>query len=103
MNPIAGVTLKNRCILVADDDPAIRKMVVEILNGEGYETVEAESAVRALELARSHPIDTFLIDIDMQGKNGIEISRELRETEAYRTTPLSCTPGAQARFHGCGV
>ena len=71
-----------------DDDPAIRKIVVEILNGEGYQTIEAESAGRALELARSHPIDTFLIDIDMPGQNGIEISGELRETEAYRTTPV---------------
>jgi len=70
------------------DDPDIRKMVIETLKSEGYQTVEADSAGRALELARSRPIDGFLIDIDLPGKSGVEVSRELRSSESHRTTPI---------------
>jgi len=63
-------------------------MVIETLKSEGYQTVEAESAGRALELARSRPIDGFLIDIDLPGKSGVELSRELRSSESHRTTPI---------------
>ncbi len=63
-------------------------MAVDALSREGYQIAEAESAERALELARAYSFDTFLIDIDLSGKNGIEICRELRNTEAYKFTPI---------------
>jgi adenylate cyclase len=63
-------------------------MAVDALSGDGYKIVEAESADQALELARDHPFDTFLIDIDMPGKNGIEICQELRNTDTYKFTPI---------------
>jgi CheY-like chemotaxis protein len=71
-----------------DDESDVRKLVVDVLNGEGYQIVEAESAERAMELARSQTIDTFLVDIDMAGKSGIEICREIRDTEPYKFTPV---------------
>jgi len=63
-------------------------MAVDALSREGYQIAEAESAERALELARAYSFDTFLIDIDLAGKNGIEICRELRKSEAYKFTPI---------------
>jgi adenylate cyclase len=63
-------------------------MAVDALSGEGYQIIEADSAERAMELARLHSFDTCLIDIDMAGKSGIEICRELRATESYKFTPI---------------
>jgi len=85
---LRSLSVKNRCILVVEDDRALRNKIVELLNGEGYLTIEADSAERALEMARSHSVDTFLIDFDMTGKSGIEICRELRGIEPYKFTPV---------------
>jgi adenylate cyclase len=63
-------------------------MAVVALRGDGYQVVEADSAERAMELARTQSFDTFLIDIDMTGKSGTEICRELRATEGYKFTPI---------------
>jgi len=85
---ITGVTLKTHCILVVDGDLGARRLAIESLSGEGYQIIEAESAGSAMELARSHAVDTFLIHIDMAGKNGIDLCREIRNTEPYRFTPV---------------
>jgi adenylate cyclase len=74
--------------VVVDDEADIRKRVVEVLNSEGYQIIEAESAERALDVARANSVDTFLVDIDMAGKSGIEICRQIRDTEPYKFTPV---------------
>ena len=85
---IAGGTLKNRCIMVVDDDSNARRQAVEALSTEGYQVIEAESAGCAMEMARAHSVDAFLINIDMAGRNGIDICREIRDTEPYKFTPV---------------
>ena len=83
-----GGNLKNRCILVVDDDAIARRMAVESLCIDGYQILEAESAACAMEMARSHSVDTFLIHMDMAGRNGIDICRDIRNTEPYKFTPV---------------
>jgi adenylate cyclase len=74
--------------LVVDKDADARRRIVDVFTGEGYRIFEAESAPKAMELAQSHPIDTFLIDADLDSKNGVEVCRELRRTEPYKATPV---------------
>src|SRR2546423_3008070 len=81
-------SVKKRHILVVHDEPDVREKSAQVLKAEGYEIIQAESAERAMELARSNAIDTFLINIDMPGCSGIEICRKLRATEPYKFTPV---------------
>ena len=54
-------------VLVVDDEPGIRELVVEVLRDEGYATVAAENGRMALEvLAREGP-DLVLMDVRMSG------------------------------------
>jgi len=85
---ITGDTLKNRCILVVDEDANARSFAVEALHSDGYQILEAGSVGSAMELARSHCVNTFLIHIDMAGRNGIDICRDIRNTEPYKFTPV---------------
>jgi len=85
---ITGGTLKNRCILVVDEDAYARKLAVEALSSEGYQIIEAGSAGYAMEQARSHSVDAFLLHLDMAGRNGIDICREIRKIEPYKFTPV---------------
>jgi CheY-like chemotaxis protein len=68
-------------ILVAEDEPAVRELVVRLLEAAGYDVVAAEDGSSALELAGSHPVDLVLSDVVMPGMNGRELARELRIRE----------------------
>ncbi|MGH8126997.1 MAG: sigma-54-dependent transcriptional regulator, partial [Gammaproteobacteria bacterium] len=66
-------------ILVVDDEPEIRSAVGEILSDEGYEIALAESANEArLEVAAKRP-DLVLLDVWMEGEDGISLLREWSE------------------------
>jgi signal transduction histidine kinase/CheY-like chemotaxis protein len=56
-------------ILVAEDEPAVRRVIVEVLKGRGHSVLEAENGNVALELARRHrqKIDLLLTDGVMPG------------------------------------
>jgi len=66
-------------ILVADDEPSLRHAVVELLRGSGYNVLEANSALVALEIAQQHTgkIDMLLTDIVMPGLRGTDLSSRI--------------------------
>ncbi len=68
-------------ILVAEDDPALLKLAVEILESSGYSVIAAENGKRAIEEAYSNisDIDMALLDYMMPGKNGYEVYQLLAE------------------------
>ncbi|WP_354645164.1 response regulator transcription factor [Kitasatospora camelliae] len=75
-------------VLVADDEPLIRAGIRMILtSAEDIEVVaEAADGREALELARAHPVDVVLLDIQMPVMDGLTALAELRRT----------VPGARA-------
>lgn len=66
-------------ILVADDDPHIRRLVGELLSAEGYEVLYAEDGEQALELWETERPDLIVLDIIMPGADGLEVCRRLRD------------------------
>lgn len=66
-------------ILVTDDERAIRNTLKEILEFEGYQVSTAESGDHALELIDKEHIDLVLLDIKMQGMDGLETLKVIRE------------------------
>jgi CheY-like chemotaxis protein len=68
-------------ILIVDDEPFVRRIVVANLQGMGYETVEADTAQAALDLLCEHAedIDLLLTDLVMPGgMTGIELAEAVR-------------------------
>ncbi len=65
-------------ILVAEDDPDIRMGLVDTLESEGYQAVEAKNGLEALKFFKSQEIDLLLLDIMMPEKNGYDVLREIR-------------------------
>jgi CheY-like chemotaxis protein len=59
-------------ILVVDDEPGIRHLLIEILGDEGYETREADDGLSALEVLRSWTPDVILLDLSMPRMNGAQ-------------------------------
>src|SRR5437016_12849005 len=68
-------------ILVVDDEEIMREILETLLSREGYEVRLASSGAEGLELARSLPFDTAIVDIMMPGLDGIATLDELKRID----------------------
>ena len=75
-------------ILAVDDSPSMRQMVAFTLKSAGFDVVEAEDGVDALDKAKSGQFNLVLADVNMPNMDGITLVRELRQLPDYRFTPL---------------
>lgn len=67
-------------ILIAEDEPALRFLLQETLEDEGYNVVEAEDGKQAQEKLSSHPFDLVILDYMMPEATGIEVCEWLRQS-----------------------
>jgi two-component system cell cycle sensor histidine kinase/response regulator CckA len=66
-------------ILVAEDEPSLRKLTCNTLKESGYRVLEAEDGPKAIEIAAQFDkdIDLLLTDIVMRGMNGRELAQQM--------------------------
>ena len=75
-------------ILVVDDEDRNRKLLVAMLEAEGYSASEAADGEQALELVRQSPPDMVLLDIMMPGIDGYEVARQLKADAVTKSIPV---------------
>ncbi len=67
------------CVLVVDDEPAIRRFLRASLSAHGYTIREAEEGQAALSAVAADPPDLVLLDLGLPDLDGIKVTRRLRE------------------------
>ena len=73
-------------ILAVDDEPDLRSLLCILLKTKGYEVLEADSGMEAVNMLRSEPkIDLVIMDIMMPGLNGVQACAEIRK---FSTVPM---------------
>jgi len=75
-------------ILAVDDSASMRQMVSFTLRNAGFDVVEAVDGEDAFDKARQRPFDLVLTDQNMPRLDGISLTRRLRETDNFKTTPI---------------
>jgi DNA-binding response OmpR family regulator len=66
-------------IMIVDDEPSIRKLYQKEFAEDGYEVILASSGQDALNRAENEKsLDLVILDIKMEGKDGLEVLDELR-------------------------
>jgi DNA-binding response OmpR family regulator len=65
-------------VLVVDDEPIVRDVVVRYLRREGYETLEAADGLRAQELVREHEPSLVVLDLMLPGIDGLQLCQWIR-------------------------
>jgi two-component system KDP operon response regulator KdpE len=65
-------------ILIVDDEPQIRRVMLTTLASHGYSVVEAASGEEALERIRTERPDLIILDVNMPGMSGLETCAEIR-------------------------
>jgi DNA-binding NarL/FixJ family response regulator len=66
-------------VLVVDDDAKCRALVVTLLRQAGFTTVEASTGEEAVTLARRQRPKLVVLDLELPGLSGYEITRQLRD------------------------
>jgi two-component system, response regulator, stage 0 sporulation protein F len=69
-------------LLLVDDDPAVLDVLSEYFVGQGYKVSVASNGEAALSGVRVHRPDLVLLDIRMDGLDGVEVLRRLRRLDA---------------------
>jgi DNA-binding response OmpR family regulator len=66
-------------ILIVDDEPDLREVLVEYFTAQGFTALSADRAIAARTLAAQRSFDVALLDISMPGEDGLSLARHLRE------------------------
>ena len=75
-------------ILIVEDNDKNLKLVRDVLQAKGYQTIEAGTAEDGIVLARDRMPDLVLMDIQLPGMNGIEALKVLRADAATARIPV---------------
>jgi len=75
-------------VLLIEDDAATVRLVRAYLHDVGYDLAEASSAAHGLELARRLRPSAILLDIDLDGEDGLQLLEQLKADPATRDIPV---------------
>jgi two-component system KDP operon response regulator KdpE len=81
--------MNSATILIVDDEPQLRRVMLATLTDLGYVVVTAMSGEEALEKFRHEPPDLVLLDLNMPGMGGLETCRTLRASSDVPIVILS--------------
>jgi len=82
-NNLEGVMVtesKGVDILIVDDEAKMRHILRIILEEAGYSVKEAQNGMEALEIISRHPCGVIFTDLKMEGMDGVEVLRRVKET-----------------------
>lgn len=78
----------NERIIIVEDDDSIRRLVEVALQGNGFQAQGYDNAADALRAMAVEPPDVVIMDIMMQGMDGLEAVRRMRMDPKLRQTPV---------------
>ncbi|MBD3289419.1 response regulator [candidate division KSB1 bacterium] len=68
-----------KTLLVVEDEKNLRMLYEQDLLDEGYHVITAENGVQALEKIKNNKVDLAILDIKMNGMNGVETLKKIME------------------------
>jgi DNA-binding response OmpR family regulator len=83
-------------ILVVDDDPAIRQLLTDVLEMEGYEVTLAVDGIAAVRAVKGASPDFVVLDVMMPGLDGFEVLSTIRALGGEPVPVLMLTAAAEA-------
>lgn len=92
-----------RLILIVDDEARMRRFIRMNMELEGYQAIEAENGLQALEQIRKYSPDLVVMDVMMPEMDGFETLRLLREISTVPVILLTVKSDEEDKIHGLGL
>src|SRR6266404_8093607 len=86
-------------ILIVEDNKLDMRLLKDILEGSGYETLRAADGLEAIDLAFVSLPDLILMDIQLRDISGLEVTRRLRGDERSRRIPIVAVTAFAMGWH----
>ena len=77
-----------KTILTVDDSASLRQLLRVVLQGAGYEVLEAVDGVDGLSKLKGQELSLILTDVNMPKMDGLEFTRQARALPQYKFTPI---------------
>jgi two-component system, cell cycle response regulator DivK len=86
-------------ILIVEDNKADVRLLNDILERSGYETLQTGDGLEAIGLALAHSPDLILMDIQLPEISGLEVTRRLRDDNRSRHIPIVAVSAFAMGWH----
>lgn len=86
--PPAKVPVDDQCVLLVEDDPALRRYLEIVLQRAGYEVLSAGDGLEAMKFLLSDSVDVVVTDALMPNLDGYELCRFVRSSEHLAHLPI---------------
>jgi len=77
-----------KTVLIVEDNELNMKLFNDLLEADGYATIQTKSGVEAVELARRHRPNLILMDIQLPEVSGLEVTQWLKDDDDLRSIPI---------------
>jgi len=78
----------NKTILIVEDNDLNMKLFHDLIEAQGYKTLQTKDGMDALKLAREHKPDLILMDIQLPEVSGLEVTKWIKEDDNLRSIPI---------------
>ncbi len=97
---MADETLRNKTILVVDDEERMARFVRLNLEHDGFQVIEAYRGLQAIQSLRDRMPDLILLDVMMPDMDGFEVLETIREVSQVPVIMLTAKSEEDDRVHG---
>ena len=77
-----------KLILVVEDNELNMKLFRDLLEVQGYRVLQTRDGMEALKLARQHRPDLILMDIQLPGVSGLEVTKWIKDDSTLKGIPI---------------
>src|SRR6516162_9974570 len=85
---VNGSVMMSKKVLIVEDNELNMKLFHDLLDAQGYETLQTREGLQALALARQHRPDLILMDIQLPEISGLEVTKWIKEDDELRSIPI---------------
>lgn len=78
----------SKTVLIVEDNELNMKLFHDLLESQGYTTLQTRDGIEALKLARENHPDLILMDIQLPEVSGLEVAKWIKEDETLKTIPI---------------
>lgn len=94
-------------ILIVEDNELNMKLFNDLLEAHEYETVTTRDGTKALDLAKTSMPDLILMDIQLPGVSGLDITRQIKQEDDIKNIPVIAVTafamkGDEDKIRECG-
>ena len=86
-------------VLIVEDNKVDLRLLTDILEWRGYETLQTGDGLEAIHLASAYPPDLILMDIQLPEISGLEVTRRLRGDARSRHIPIIAVTAFAMGWH----